>query len=221
MSQLQAASPLTPNQREFLKYFASKFIYKKLDSNWQNIFDIRTGRKPPPIEEFVFANEDPPIKDCFTYTPVYEDPKKRMNGSLKHFCTVSPIKAFWEFTLAFYPLFFPEVFPDQGFVAKRILSFFPDMELDPRGVENFPATVWVFLTRWKEGKPPGSSYFTHPIETFVAMHLVLWTQQFQKMPPEEVYKLEDMLIESLYEKEEKELKDWEERWEKLKKEKIE
>lgn len=177
-----------------------------LDSYWQMVVDKRTG-KTEPEEGFVLIEEMSPMTDLFKSTAEFNE--KKDGGIFNHNCVLPGPQPFWHAMLAFYSIYFPEVFPEPKDVAASIISFFPKMELHPSAMENFTADHYAWLKKQSEGEP--NVFFSHPTEVILAMHIVLWTQPFQKMPVEEVSKLEIMLWNKKFD-EDKFLQDFEQEW---------
>lgn len=148
-----------------------------------------------------------PVLDCFKLVAV-PDEKTNKKGNLHHLCMVSKPRSFWDVTMAFYHLFFPVLFPKIGDVAQELKDFFFEYKVDPEGMDNFDPYHWEYLRLSALGAKE-NKFLTHPIETLVALDLILWTWTLDPNYPEEFRekRMEAKILE---------LKEEENEWEKLK-----
>jgi hypothetical protein len=187
-------------KREFLKQLLREEVNPKLDQYWAKLFELR--EKDPDH----FPNLLSPCADVFQLFPVYREGTDRKEGDLYSKCLVSKPRPYWDVTMAYYHLFFPELFPTIQSVGHAISNYFPEYKVDPSGVDNFDATLYGFLLAHSEGQGKPNRFLTHPIETVIAIQVLNFTNQLPTQ--EEKLKLEDEIIQ----KETEKLKEWEEIW---------
>ena len=173
-----------------------------LEAHWERVIKLRTAEEDPHL-----TDEKSPILDVFGLSAV---PKSKEGGDLMHFCTVSAPKPFWDLTLSFYSLFWPELWPTPQKVAETLFSFFPSFKVHPEGVRNFNKLHWDYLENVISGKEK-VLFLEMPIEVAVALRVVSFTNYLdmrEKKTKKHAFNIREAKI--------KELTPWEDEWEEVK-----
>lgn len=168
--------------------------------------------KPPPNEGFERIND----KGDFVISDVFKLCKhmtKTGKKKIKYLCVIPEQRVFYEVILAFYTVFFPEIFPDSKSIADKILSTFDRFKYSPEGVKNMEVQHYKYLLQLQK-EEKYLQYLTHPVEVAIALFAVLWSSSANGETEEVRNKrLDELSIE----REESYFANlhWEEEWKKL------
>lgn len=191
--------------RIFLQKYYMAEIRPLLDQYWMNVFYMRTENDCWPI--------DAPLVDVFK--PIQIVDKKTGEKTLNCVIPIEDARPFWDVILAFYPLFKPDMWPDEGRVARQILDRLPKL-LEPI---NLSLEVVKYLQQVAEGQQC-VMFYRHPIEfkcTIKVFFLMAanWPasedEETWKSFEEQIEKWKDQAIED----EEKNHHHWEIEWKKI------
>jgi hypothetical protein len=185
----------SPQKRDFLKRFLREKVKPLLDQHFDRVMEIRMSGEKKTCKEGLQL-------DYFQLFPKFETEK---TGQLFSRCLCCAPAPYWHATTAFYHLFFPEIWKEQGWVAADLLSYFQDYGMES---ENFGKEHLEFLIGMRDGTVK-NKFLTHPIEVCVALHALSFAQGEGEEREERMEKLTEEKIE--------ELKEWEKEWEDLKK----
>lgn len=172
-----------------------------LSDHWVKVIETRADKGHETAPEGLFT-------DFFQSFPVLDKGEKE-KGVLELRCLVNAPAPFWEVCLAFYFLFFPEIWPWPQFVARDLMAPFNHPHgPNPAAVANFEPYHAKFLSEFRDGQK-SNRFLSHPIECAIAIFVLLFSEGVEG----EEKRLAEM--ERLEELKTLELAPWEEEWKSL------
>lgn len=196
---------LTPKKREFLQRFYKAEILPTLDQYWTEVYQLRVEQDSWPV--------DAPLVDLFK--PFRPRPKRgeEENKVIGCIIPVEDARPFWECVLALYVIYKPEMWENEGRVARQFLDFLPKT-LQP---ENLNQEVLKWLHEIAEGRQE-LSLWTYPVEVTIAIKILfLMASNYPKSPQQlkdfndQVEKWKDQAMEE----DGKRLKPWEDEYKEI------
>ncbi len=159
---------LSSNQREFLRRFYEAEILPVLDKYWVEVFKLRVENNSWPV--------DAPLVDLFK--PFRAVPKVGEEKTISSVIPVEDARPFWECVLALYPLFKPDLWENEGRVARQFLDFLPKT-LQP---VNLNQEVLAWLHEVAEGRQE-LAFWTYPVEVKMSIKILfLMASNYPKTP---------------------------------------
>lgn len=165
---------IPPCYQRFLLDLLDNFVFTEIINDngdyWKRVFDRRNLGE----DDGAHYTEIAPFTDIFKMVIVkLPDKEDGFPGEFVHTSIVPCCPFFYDTILSYYLLSDLEFYQSPRILVTMLLKTMADLKIDPSAVQNFPAGIWRWMTRIREGEI-GFDFIQHPLTLCFHLKWIVW-----------------------------------------------